>query len=424
MLRGPPEISAKDLQELLSNFESLDEMQKKLQSIASLNDQVAALKAEIAALRNQLCPAPAEHEELKALRKKMMQYLQDESPRFEDKGGTFEGTKTVTISGKPGCMIYVTTDESDPTFQNFQRRGPAPQKILLDESCLVKASCSLDGQVMGKVVEEVFMQGSVAVEQVAPLSAAPPMQMTASAAPPRPAGIGMLIEKYDNSADIFVKAMLPGGPASRSGKIKVFDILFEVDQQNIVGMSLHDVFEMIHGPDQEPITLTLRRSTGGFGRSVSTEDRGGLYRITLIREYAFEGHEISDGPVQVSLTSLSQNLWHSIAGTGQSEAYSQPGLQAPQDRRFASMPMDGNVVTEEEAEDFSWLGSIADLDNDAVAMKNKGVDPRVILWSWLPGLLPEEEGSVPAGGLGSDITRPGIWAESDGVQDTDVLLAM
>jgi len=103
----------------------------------------------------------------------------------------------------------------------------------------------------------------------------------------RMCGIGMLLGKYDGAnwqdSYIYVLKLVPGGPAALCGNIQVDDVLYKVDGTNVSGMELDQVFMLVRGMEDTPITLE-------FGR------QGGKYKITLYRKGAdYASARRSDG---------------------------------------------------------------------------------------------------------------------------------
>jgi C-terminal processing protease CtpA/Prc len=59
--------------------------------------------------------------------------------------------------------------------------------------------------------------------------------------------IGLLLEQHNVTRSIFVKSLMPGGPAHRDGRLRQGDRLISVDGNGIAGLDLTVVFEMIKG---------------------------------------------------------------------------------------------------------------------------------------------------------------------------------
>ena len=69
-----------------------------------------------------------------------------------------------------------------------------------------------------------------------------------------------------------VLEMLPGGPANRDGRIKVFDVLIKVDGQNVNNMSQLELIDQLMGAEGTAVSLAL------------TDHWGQVYYVDLIRE--------------------------------------------------------------------------------------------------------------------------------------------
>lgn len=87
-------------------------------------------------------------------------------------------------------------------------------------------------------------------------------------------GIGLVLK--DTSNGIVVTHMLEGGPAGRSGLIKIGDTLLEVDGKSIVDHPFEKVMEMLHGEKNAQIKLTFSRKQEGKPDQI--------YTVELTRE--------------------------------------------------------------------------------------------------------------------------------------------
>jgi len=75
--------------------------------------------------------------------------------------------------------------------------------------------------------------------------------------PPKLAGVGMLLESTSESGRIYIKYLVPGGPAALSGKIRISDQLLKVEDVNVYGLPLDKVFDLILGEEGTEVTLTI-----------------------------------------------------------------------------------------------------------------------------------------------------------------------
>ena len=62
------------------------------------------------------------------------------------------------------------------------------------------------------------------------------------------ASIGLLLEQHNASRRVYIKSLMPGGPAFLDARLKQGDRLLSVDGVSVHGMDLSHVFEMIKGP--------------------------------------------------------------------------------------------------------------------------------------------------------------------------------
>lgn len=74
-------------------------------------------------------------------------------------------------------------------------------------------------------------------------------------------GIGLVLK--DSSKGVVVTHMLEGGPAARSGLIKIDDTLLEVDGKSIIDHPFEKVMEMLHGEKNAEVKLTFSRKEEG-----------------------------------------------------------------------------------------------------------------------------------------------------------------
>jgi C-terminal processing protease CtpA/Prc len=71
------------------------------------------------------------------------------------------------------------------------------------------------------------------------------------------ASIGLLLEQHNVTREIFVKSLMPGGPAHRDGRLQEGDQLLSVDSFVVQGQKLSAVFEMIKGIPGTKVTPTV-----------------------------------------------------------------------------------------------------------------------------------------------------------------------
>mmetsp|Transcript_31310 Transcript_31310/g.78758 ORF Transcript_31310/g.78758 Transcript_31310/m.78758 type:complete len:394 (+) Transcript_31310:47-1228(+) len=90
------------------------------------------------------------------------------------------------------------------------------------------------------------------------------------------AGVGLLLER-NNDAAVYVRKLVPGGPAADCGQILVNDRLLFVDGVDVTPYSLDQIFDRINGEEGSPITLEFARNYSG---------RDTQYSVTLNRKPA------------------------------------------------------------------------------------------------------------------------------------------
>ena len=120
--------------------------------------------------------------------------------------------------------------------------------------------------------------------------------------PPRPAGIGLLLERVDGEDDVHVKELTPGGAVEKDGRIAILDIILSVDGVNVSGMHLQKVFNLVLGEEGSQVTLQIQRTVEtprkkgkGKGRkpNVGDEVDTTILFVTLTRQHMLNlDHEL------------------------------------------------------------------------------------------------------------------------------------
>eukprot|EP00285_Hemiselmis_virescens_P016404 CAMPEP_0173393426 /NCGR_PEP_ID=MMETSP1356-20130122/22101_1 /TAXON_ID=77927 ORGANISM="Hemiselmis virescens, Strain PCC157" /NCGR_SAMPLE_ID=MMETSP1356 /ASSEMBLY_ACC=CAM_ASM_000847 /LENGTH=396 /DNA_ID=CAMNT_0014351441 /DNA_START=79 /DNA_END=1269 /DNA_ORIENTATION=+ len=90
------------------------------------------------------------------------------------------------------------------------------------------------------------------------------------------AGVGLLLERNSDGA-VYVRKLVPGGPAADCGQILVNDRLLFVDGVDVTPYSLDQIFDRINGEEGTPLTLEFARNYAG---------RDTQYSVTLNRKPA------------------------------------------------------------------------------------------------------------------------------------------
>ena len=124
----------------------------------------------------------------------------------------------------------------------------------------------------------------------------------AGAGPPSLAGVGIFFQQDSDTNEIFVKTIVKGGSADRSGVLRVGDVVVQVDQANVEGQPLAMLRSRILGPQGAYVSLGFRRREG-------TETT--LYDVALMRgspEY-FEGLKTTQ-PLQDEIERLKRQNAH------------------------------------------------------------------------------------------------------------------
>eukprot|EP00802_Teleaulax_amphioxeia_P028807 Tamp_30629.p1 GENE.Tamp_30629~~Tamp_30629.p1 ORF type:complete len:152 (-),score=24.60 Tamp_30629:271-672(-) len=78
-------------------------------------------------------------------------------------------------------------------------------------------------------------------------------------------GLGIAF-KPDKRGNLFVKRLVPGGPADASKLIEAGDVLHAVDGKNVIGMNKMEVASLLMGPAGSKVRLRfLRQDATGNG---------------------------------------------------------------------------------------------------------------------------------------------------------------
>uniref|UniRef100_A0A7S1EKM4 PDZ domain-containing protein n=1 Tax=Hemiselmis andersenii TaxID=464988 RepID=A0A7S1EKM4_HEMAN len=97
----------------------------------------------------------------------------------------------------------------------------------------------------------------------------------------RRAGIGCKINTNDKN-ELFVREVIPGGPAALSCEIANGDVLLSVDGVMVMGETPEEVARRIVGPEGQPITMAFRiKRRSEQGSSVVEKN------VTLVRQQPF-----------------------------------------------------------------------------------------------------------------------------------------
>mmetsp|Transcript_39720 Transcript_39720/g.77755 ORF Transcript_39720/g.77755 Transcript_39720/m.77755 type:complete len:150 (-) Transcript_39720:191-640(-) len=100
-------------------------------------------------------------------------------------------------------------------------------------------------------------------------------------------GVGMILcdceQPTYNNHNVFVKTLSPGGPADNSKQIQRGDTLLKIDGKDVVGLRTADLGDMLLGPGESAVSLTLKRGPAWQG------GEGKTYHVDLRRSWASAG---------------------------------------------------------------------------------------------------------------------------------------
>lgn len=91
-------------------------------------------------------------------------------------------------------------------------------------------------------------------------------------------GIGVVFQKVPTG--IAVARLIEGGPAQKSGLIKINDLLTEINGESITGIEFDKIMEKIRGQNGTSISLTLSRANPAEEAATS----GKIFHVKLVRD--------------------------------------------------------------------------------------------------------------------------------------------
>lgn len=101
-------------------------------------------------------------------------------------------------------------------------------------------------------------------------------------------GIGVQLE-YDDQQNIRVAAPISGAPADRAG-IRAMDVISKVNGSNTLGMGLDQAIDMITGPVNTDVVITVQRDAGeGKTEEVEFPIRRAVIDVTTVRGWKRTG---------------------------------------------------------------------------------------------------------------------------------------
>jgi C-terminal processing protease CtpA/Prc len=74
--------------------------------------------------------------------------------------------------------------------------------------------------------------------------------------------VGIFFQQDSDTNEVFIKTVVTGGSADRSGVIRVNDVVVRVDHDNVEGQPLSDLRSRILGRQGSYVTLGFRRKDG------------------------------------------------------------------------------------------------------------------------------------------------------------------
>ena len=157
----------------------------------------------------------------------------------------------------PEIILYVTTDGSEPSPNNYHMVGKSPLRFTISQSVTVKAVAVGNHSVASLVVREDFTRNETA-------------------------GIGLLLEKMAGYRGIYVQQVIKGGAAWENGIIQPGDEIKEIDGESIEDMELPPITSLIVGSAGSAVRLKILREDRDES-GLSIDEQGDEFLLTLIR---------------------------------------------------------------------------------------------------------------------------------------------
>ena len=157
----------------------------------------------------------------------------------------------------PEIILYVTTDGSEPSPNNYHMVGESPLRFTISQSVAVKAVAVNNLSVASLVVHEDFTRKETA-------------------------GIGLLLEKMTGYRGIYVQQVIKGGAAWENGIIQPGDEIKEIDGESIEEMELPPISSLIVGSAGSAVRLKILREDRD-DNGLSIDEQGAEFLLTLIR---------------------------------------------------------------------------------------------------------------------------------------------
>lgn len=234
-------------------------------------------------------------------------FMQDQKTAREKANGSTSDNKEITSDGDNQDFDTINKKESSGMDKDILSKTPAELEIKARETTKKSLDEYFDftSDLERKDYFAVFL--NTLVEEFDPHSNyfAPPekdrfdLQMSGKLE-----GIGARLQKKNDY--ITVVEVISGGPAWRSEKIEVGDVIMKVRQDNeknpvsIVGMRIDDAVKLIKGPKGTKVTLTIKNVDGTISDKTLTRD------VVELEETYAKSSLIDKGTYKFGLINLPQ----------------------------------------------------------------------------------------------------------------------
>jgi hypothetical protein len=159
--------------------------------------------------------------------------------------------------------------------------------------------------------------------------------------------IGLLLEQHRLTGHVFIKSLMPGGPAQRNARLRKGDRLLTVDGNAVNGLELSEVFDMIKGkPGTQVCTWLIYGNDGNMLDCMAF-----VCDITFILS---KRDILRDHPWPFVQAKLQIQRKHAPSMVQTNSSLPNPGLPS------LTSPVSGNLSSNDQSEDFQ--GSILQID--------------------------------------------------------------
>eukprot|EP00960_Hanusia_phi_P027686 746962-Hanusia_phi.AAC.2 len=360
-LAGPPKVYMSEILDLLDMLSKSDRSFSEVQKIISIMNMEQAWSSDdllrvrkilsgppvmtLDALYDMILGNETEHmkTELHVLRKRVSEMEEIRKQKMQVESNMQEYVTQIDILSKENHRNSLESSQLQRQIDDLQRQNEELRKQLMQldqlnnfNEQLKTQNENLKGEIYDtqlrighldselKRLREELEKKDLEIERLKNSKASEILVSTqhqpSPPMPPKLAGVGMLLESTSESGRIYIKYIVPGGPAALCGKIRISDQLlkgdlraaseatdsFPVEDVNVYGLPLDKVFDLILGEEGTEVSLTIGQEHP-FGVSLLklSPDRG-LIPVATGERPKFDADFVED--LQCSVKPHSQHL--------------------------------------------------------------------------------------------------------------------